>query len=121
MWTFKQSTGQMFSPGGMAIGTGYSGSGEWKNDPEDQTVKNKGPIPEGFYEIGPPCNTDTHGPFVMSLTPDPTNQMFDRSGFLIHGDSLEHPGEASEGCIILARTLREAVWSSGDTRLQVIP
>lgn len=121
MWTFKQSTGQMFSPGGLSIGTGYSGAGADRDNPADQAIKNKGPIPEGFYEIGPPANTDHHGPFVLSLTPDAENQMYDRSGFLIHGDSLEHPGEASEGCIILARALREAVWNSGDTRLQVIP
>ena len=39
----------------------------------------------------------------MPLIPSPTNEMFGRSEFLIHGDSLEHPGAASEGCIILPR------------------
>ena len=38
----------------------------------------------------------------------------------MHGDSIEHPGAASEGCIIVARPIREQVWESGDRKLQVI-
>jgi len=34
--------------------------------------------------------------------------------------SIEHPGAASEGCIIVARPIREQVWESGDRKLQVI-
>jgi hypothetical protein len=38
----------------------------------------------------------------------------------MHGDSKEHPGCASEGCVILPRTVREQVWSSGDHDLKVV-
>jgi hypothetical protein len=37
----------------------------------------------------------------------------------MHGDSKEHPGCASQGCIILPRPVREQVWHSGDRELEV--
>jgi len=42
-----------------------------------------------------------------------------RSGFLIHGDNSKHNFSASEGCIILSRSTRDAISSSGITRLEV--
>ena len=39
---------------------------------------------------------------------------------MIHGDSLERPGEASEGCIVIARFAREMIYNGGDHRLQVV-
>jgi hypothetical protein len=56
----------------------------------------------------------------MRLEPNQQNEMYGRAGFLIHGDSLEHPGTASLGCIVLGRLYREAIWASGDHQLQVI-
>ncbi len=46
--------------------------------------------------------------------------MFGRSGFLIHGDSVSHPGEASEGCIILDRNVRETIANDDDKYLVVV-
>lgn len=34
--------------------------------------------------------------------------------------SLEHPGAASEGCVIMPPFVRGKVWESGDHRLQVV-
>ena len=100
---------------------GYSGrQPDGKNQPNKQSEHNIGPIPVGSYRIGPPIDTMTHGPFVMPLSPDPDNQMFGRDGFLIHGDSVVHPGTASEGCIILARDVRQKVWASADHTIHVI-
>jgi len=80
-----------------------------------------GPIPQGKYTIsGPPFDTTTHGPYIMRLIPDPANEMHGRSGFLLHGDSIIHPGMASLGCVIMPRTIREAVWASGDRTLTVV-
>jgi len=70
--------------------------------------------------IEEPFNSPTHGPYAMHLTPDPTNMMYGRSEFMMHGNSLEHPGAASEGCVIMPRPTRELVWSSGDHRLLVV-
>jgi hypothetical protein len=46
--------------------------------------------------------------------------MFGRSEFLCHGDSIEHPGDASEGCIIQLRDVRRQMWESPDHTLEVV-
>ena len=120
MWIYGQSTGDLYGPDGQITATGYSGARNGKNNPEMQDVSCAGPIPQGRYRLGSPFDSSQHGPFAMPLNPDPTNEMFGRSGFLMHGDSLEHPGCASEGCIIMPRVAREAVWASGDRSLVVV-
>lgn len=120
MWTYAITNGEL-SHDGAHVGTGYSGQPEFKNDPSKCAMHNKGPIPPGQYDIGAHVDTVTHGPFVLPLTPHPENEMYGRSGFLIHGDSVVHPGTASEGCIVMARAVREEVSESGDTLLQVVP
>jgi hypothetical protein len=57
---------------------------------------------------------------VLRLEPEPDTDTFGRAGFLMHGDSGAHPGEASEGCIIMPRNVREAVWTGGDHELEVV-
>ena len=121
MWTWRQIDGLMLAPDGAPGGNGYSGTREGKNNPAMQDVHNVGPIPCGDYWINAPQNTVTHGPFVLPLLAEKENQMFGRYGFLIHGDSIVEPGTASEGCIILSRQVRQAIWASGDRRLRVVP
>ena len=118
-WRWVQSTGQL-SRNGRIEGNGYAGAGDGKNNPAMQDVQNVGPIPRGLYTIGDPCDTESHGPYVLDLTPDAENEMFGRSAFLIHGDSVSKPGTASRGCIILPRKVREQIWASGDRELEVI-
>lgn len=110
----------MTKDGGTVLAHGYSGAGEGKNNPTEENVQEVGPIPAGFYDIQVPESSPTHGPYAMRLLPDAGNHMFGRGGFLIHGDSLERPGHASEGCIILPRYARETIWESRDHRLQVV-
>ena len=119
MWRYYQSTGEL-EHDGEHVASGYAGADAGKNNPQAQTEHNVGPLPRGEYTIGAPSDTKTHGPYVLHLTPDPTNEMFGRAGFLIHGDSMVNPGTASEGCMIFSRTVREQVWESGDHRLQVL-
>ena len=119
-WTFVIQSGAMLRPDGSQIGTGYSGKGQFKNDPEAEALQGRGPIPKGLYYIGKPVDTKTHGPHVLPLTPSPANTMFGRSGFLIHGDSIVDPGNASEGCVIMPLFIREAISSSDDMTLAVI-
>lgn len=119
MWTYEQRTGRILQDGEY-VATGYAGKGDGINNPDMQDVHNVGPIPRGGYRVCAPVNTNTHGPYVLRLEPDPANEMFGRSGFLIHGDSVKHPGTASEGCIIQARATRELVWESGDHQLEVV-
>lgn len=120
MIQYEISTGTVRRDGTL-IGVGYSGQPECKNNPSKCSVHDHGPIPPGLYTIEPPRDTPTHGPYVLPLTPDSKNEMYGRSGFLIHGDSIAHPGTASHGCIILPRAVREAVHKSGDINLEVVP
>jgi len=117
---YIQKTGEIFDIKGVLLGTGYSGHGLGKNNPEMEDVKNVGPLPRGAYIILSPHDSDHTGPFTMSLIPDPNNQMFGRSGFAIHGDSIKEPGTASNGCIIMPRRVREEIYKSNDKYLEVI-
>lgn len=119
-WTYRQTTGQLFNTANQYTATGYSGAPAGKNNPSTQGIPKVGPIPRGLYTVEAPFNSPDHGPFAMHLIPDPTNCMYGRSGFLMHGDSLKHSGAASEGCIVMPRSVREAVWNSGDHRLLVV-
>lgn len=118
-WQYEQVTGRLLQDG-ERVAIGYSGAGECKNDPSAQDVHNAGPIPRGTYTIGEPYDTKTHGPYVLRLTPDASNAMCGRSGFLIHGDSVVAPGTASEGCVIVGRAIRQKIWDSGDHELRVV-
>jgi len=111
----------MLKPDGNLLAIGYSGLGIAKNDPSAQHIPNMGPIPCGKYTILEPIDSPSHGPYAMHLVPDTANEMFSRSAFMIHGDSLEHPGAASDGCIIQPKSARMTIWESGDHDLQVIP
>ena len=66
------------------------------------------------------CESSPLGPVAIPLTPDPNNDMCNRSGFFIHGDSVSDPGNASDGCIILRRASRDAISSSNDKTLGVV-
>jgi hypothetical protein len=120
MWTYEQITGDLLDPNGKILAAGYSGAGIGKNNPSYQQTIDVGPIPQGTYLIGPPEDSPTHGPHAIPLIPLPLNEMFGRSGFLIHGDSMTDPGHASEGCIIMPLFARERVSESGDNTLQVV-
>jgi RHS repeat-associated protein len=125
--TYHQATGQLVciddgTKKGIVDETGYSGKGTKKNDPAHQCDISEGPIPRGTYSIGTAYDTTTHGPKVLPLTPDSGNNMCspERSGFLIHGDSSQHPGEASEGCIIMSRAVRDSIDDAGGGTLTVV-
>jgi hypothetical protein len=125
MWTYVQKTGELLHNGSHEA-FGYSGYNnpdtgqEGKNNPDLQGAHEIGPLPVGRYVIQGPKDTVTHGPFVLPLVPSPENQMFGRSCFLIHGDSVLEPGTASRGCIIMARAIRNEIALSGDPTLEVI-
>lgn len=118
MWKFRQLTGELLH-NEISIGFGYSGSGLGLNNPSMQAAPNVGPIPRGLWTIGKPYDSETHGPYVMRLTPDLETKIFKRGGFLIHGDSMKLPGTASKGCIVLNRAMRNQISASGDIVLIV--
>jgi hypothetical protein len=106
-WTYPQETGNL-QVDGKHVSTGYSGANNGKNKPAMDNVPHIGPIPRGDGTIaGPPVDSKDHGPYVLKLNPAPSTETHGRSGFLMHGDSKEHPSSASHGCVILPRAGRE--------------
>lgn len=120
MWRYVQATGQMFAPDGREAGRGYAGRGASKNKPEDQCIPNEGPLPCNIYTIEPGITHPRLGPMAMPLTPHNASAMCGRTAFYVHGDSIANPGNASDGCIILDRALRDRINSSDDRELQVV-
>jgi hypothetical protein len=88
-----------------------------------QDVGSVGPLPTGRYTIGGQQNNVTGSGHTlassMRLTPAPTNDMYGRAGFLIHGDNSRRNQTASEGCMIFDRDVRDQIGNSGDTDLVV--
>ena len=120
MWTANLSNGEVRKDG-ILVGSFYSGHGAGKNNPALENVHEFGPIPRGSWTIaGPPFDHADHGPYCLRLEPEKETVTFGRTGFLWHGDSVQHPGEASKGCMISLYIVRMRVHQSGDTRLEVI-
>lgn len=121
MWTYQQSTGRLCYEGKL-VTVGYAGRGLGKNNPAAQEMHGIGPLPVGKYRIGVPVDGTHLGPYALPLTPDPSNEMFGRGDFYIHDDSIAHPGEASEGCIVtIGVATRRTIWHSDDHDLTVLP
>lgn len=105
---YEQATGKLFDDNGL-IGVGWAGHQDGKNNPAMQDVKDIGPLPVGNYTIGDPVNGTHLGPLAFPLTPDPSNVMFGRGAFFIHGASITNPAMSSDGCIIQGRSVREYI------------
>jgi hypothetical protein len=119
MWTFDQSSGNL-SHNGKFVAKGYSGREIGKNNPAMQDAVGLGPIPRGKWIIGAPRDSLKTGPYTLDLSPAQGTDTRGRSAFRIHGESIAHPGQASHGCLIFQRKIREAIWASGDRDLEVI-
>lgn len=117
MWTYHQITGELLHNGEFQ-GTGYSGTGNGRNNPNAQSEQNIGPIPQGIYQIGPAYDHPQLGPRVMNLDAEQDTNTFGRDLFRIHGDNARH--DASHGCIILGPAIRQQIAASGENVLEVI-
>lgn len=119
-WVYDQSTGDLTHEGDFS-GTGYSGAGrtlaEGRNNPDMEAVRSCGPIPCGKWSIGPVHDSATTGPMTMDLNPV-GHDAHGRTVFRIHGDNKA--SNASHGCIVLARGIREEIATSADKTLVVV-
>jgi len=113
-------SGELDINGTTVTRMGYAGAPACRNNPAMEHVRNCGPLPRGTYTM------EDAGRYITEVTirlhPSPGNEMYGRSGFYIHGDSLKNPGTASEGCIILERKFRERLLQQiriGNDRLEV--
>ena|ERR1700731_2355343 len=105
----------------------YTGFGPAKNEPTTEQIPNAGVLPTGNYTIeGPPFDSPEHGEYCLRLVPDALTRAkivsFGRQPdtFLCHGDSRQHPGQASKGCLVADEVTRHRLWQSGDPKLQVL-
>lgn len=99
------------------MATGYSGKGTARNCPDREAEKGVGPIPRGMWRLSPPIHHPKLGPCAIRLSPI-GHAAHGRSGFFIHGDSAD--GDASSGCIIAPRGVRQAIVSLGCATLLVV-
>ena len=106
---YEQATGKFYDSDGNLIGVGWSGHDAGKNNPLMENTPDIGPLPTGNYYIQDPEALGKLGAFAMPLFPFPTNEMYGRFSFLIHGASVLNPGESSHGCIIQPRPTREII------------
>lgn len=118
MWTYHVALGDLYDVHGERIATGYSGFGIGKNSLDYEAVHDVGPIPRGWYRIGPAYDSPHCGPVTMNLNPLDSTNTFGRDSFRIHGDNATH--DASHGCVILDRPVREALAASVDRSFQVV-
>lgn len=119
MWIWDDSKGQL-SLNGSVVSKGYSGRGRGKNNPALASVVGVGPIPPGLWHITSIYDSPNTGPRTIVLEPGNLTDTMGRWAFRIHGDSIKHPGDASRGCIILPRSIRNQIWTSGDRLLKVV-
>jgi RHS repeat-associated protein len=122
-WVYSQSTGRLSyvdaDGNSTYVGSGYSGYGPGLNNPAMQNVQNIGPLPQGDYTIGPQQDNGSLRQ-SMRLTPNPSNQMFNRWGFLIHGPHDHDNHDSSNGCPVLNKSIRDKIASSGDSCFKVV-
>ena len=114
--TYSQHWGELRDSEDKTLGVGYSGKGEARDNGELEGQKDKGPIPRGNYKVAEivddpndPRNQKM-GPHILRL--EPADQQtrdrlaaMNRDGFYIHGGGAD----ASTGCIIMGRTVREGI------------
>lgn len=119
-WIYRQSTGDL-SYKGQVVDRGYSGAAIARNNPSLERLPAVGPIPRGTYRVGPPHDSRKTGPYTLDLTPIKGTNTYGRTAFKMHSDSITHPGNASEGCIVMHVHTRQRVWGSNDWELEMIP
>lgn len=123
---YVQSTGRLYlhtegeNPALKSLGSGYSGHPPYVNEPEAEALIARGPIPRGDYRLIGPFDHVRLGKIILHLEPEKGNDMRGRSGFLIHGDNSFGNRSASHGCIVLKRSIREAIVASGARKFRVV-
>lgn len=101
LWQWEIVSGRLYRPDGAWVAECYSGHGAGVDNPELESTRQVGPLPEGTYDIGPlEVLHGTLGRHVRKLTPTDATNVYHRSGFFIHGDNATLDHSASEGCLV---------------------
>jgi RHS repeat-associated protein len=99
--------------------TCYSGSGASRDKPADQCVKDKGPIPGGWWNIGSGYNHPELGNPTFNLDPQTGTDTCLRDLFRIHADNSLGNFSASGGCIVCSKQVRDQLKNGGGGDLWV--
>lgn len=91
----------------------YAGYGDDRNNPKSQNLKNRGPIPQGWWDIGRGYPHPELGNPTFNLDPQAGTDSFTRDAFRIHADNARGDRSASKGCIVCNRSVREQVQRMG--------
>ena len=123
---YAQRTGKLYDASGVCRGVGYAGGNcglnrQGINNPDMEGVKKIGPLPGGVYTRGTVVEGSHLGSFAIPLIPDPSNDMLGRSDFYMHGDKVNEPLCASEGCIIMPPNTRHWFYDCDDNQITVVP
>jgi hypothetical protein len=57
---------------------------------------------------------------MVRLTPIKGANVYGRTGFVMHGESAGHSGEASNGCIIVKLDTWWRIWNSNDYIIRIV-
>lgn len=121
-WTWAITEAKLFNPQGEVAGEGYAGNGDCLNRADRTNVKDRGPLPCGDYKILDPVDDPHVGKYALYLVPDPSNTMYGRGLFRIHGDNAgKAPLSSSSGCVIINKIVRLRIGMSADRVLRVVP
>jgi hypothetical protein len=95
-------SGEWVGPDGELLAICHAGHGRHMNDPSACHLKDLGPPPLGFYDLGEAFWHPTCGKVSMRLTPHPGTNMHGRGGILVHGpNKTPDPTDDSKGCPIM--------------------
>ena len=123
MYTYSSRFGAL-TRNGELLGTGFSGRDAGYNNPDLEAEHDVGPIPRGRWCIGPAETHGELGTMVMALSPQAGTTTFGRTGFYMHGWSVDPAKklESSHGCICMARPVRVGIAASltEDNQLEVV-
>lgn len=130
-WIYRQSTGKLYLSSSPTFKYAcFAGQPPYVNNPAAQGSQGKGPLPCGLYQImtfkDQTTNSGHRLAFAARLVASPSNIMFGRDGFFIHGMTVTDVGKpvaartSSNGCIIAPHDVRRIVADSKVTLLEVV-
>jgi hypothetical protein len=108
IYRYNQNTGELRS-GDKVLGTGFSGKGEAKNDPESFKERITGVIPTGDWQVDRRREDPKTGEPILDLhlfTGGHVNGRMPGENFTMHPDNVPNAGESG---IAMPRHVREAI------------
>jgi hypothetical protein len=115
-------SGEWYGPEGELLSLCHAGFGAAMNDPARCYEKNVGPLPPGFYDIGPAYSHPKLGKITMNLVPHPGTDMHGRDLMRVHGaNKSPDPSDDSHGCVTMPRGPRALLALALDRVVEVVP